>query len=70
MASGDRPQFTLVITLGNDAMLTLDDVARALEDAARGLRDGNGYHAIRDRNGNVVGGMTGPTRAELVELGE
>ena len=62
------PAFVLSITMGNEGMRTLDDVARALEDAARALRDGDGYSSVRDRNGNTVGGMSGPTRAQIEAL--
>lgn len=48
--------FRLTIELGNDAMLTGDDVADALERIVPLLRRGAGGHvAILDQNGNRVG---------------
>jgi hypothetical protein len=68
MARKKDPTFTITITMGNHAMRTLDHVADALHRAAMDLRNGNGYCVVRDENGNVVGGMTGPTRAEIEAL--
>lgn len=50
-----RPEFTLSITLGNAAMQTGHDIARALEQAAEKLRDGHLSSNVRDENGNTVG---------------
>jgi len=47
--------------MGNDAMLTAADIADALDDTSRGIRDdgdfipGDHEFAIRDANGNTVG---------------
>lgn len=49
-------EFALTLKLGNDAMLTLDDIADALELVASKLRQGtSGTGKIRDANGNPVG---------------
>lgn len=54
-------KFTLEIDMGNDAMLTAADIADALDDTSRGIRDdgdfipGDHEFAIRDANGNTVG---------------
>lgn len=48
-------EFKLQIDLGNDAMTSADDVARALERIARQLRAGQARGVVRDVNGNVVG---------------
>ena len=52
------PQFILKINLGNDAMLTKDDIAERLSALAKEMRGDqfrslDGY--IRDINGNVCG---------------
>ncbi len=54
-------KFTITIELGNAAMLTQEDVARALEKTASKIRDysdppcsGEGGRVI-DANGNAVG---------------
>jgi hypothetical protein len=57
--------FRLMITLGNDAMLTRDDVSRALAALAMRLADGprqdgdrpftEDEGGIKDDNGNTVG---------------
>ncbi len=52
-------KFELEIELGNDAMKTRFDVAKALSEVARRLRTtGRNYQAIMDRNGNKVGKWT------------
>ena len=48
-------EFKLQIDLGNDAMTSADDVARALERVARQLRAGKVRGNISDDNGNTVG---------------
>lgn len=60
-------KFTLNITLGNDAMLTGEDLSNALQDVSNKLLDneyirylgkegsGNIVCRINDRNGNKVG---------------
>ena len=49
-------EFMLRIQMGNAAMGTLDDIAEALEQVVKGLREGTeGYGIIRDLNGNRVG---------------
>jgi len=55
--------FTLKITLGNEAMQTGSDIARALRDIADDIEDqdqmsGTGGN-IMDDNGNSVGKWTG-----------
>jgi hypothetical protein len=50
-----RGQFKLVIRLGNEAMLTADDVARALRGVAEKLENGRAGGHVVDLNGNVVG---------------
>lgn len=49
---------TLIITLGNDAMQTGEDVAAALRTVAAKMETaGTGANGrIRDTNGNTVGG--------------
>jgi hypothetical protein len=47
--------FVLRIELGDDAMQTYDDVARALRDTARKVSDGRAYGKVMDLNGNSVG---------------
>jgi hypothetical protein len=56
-------QFTLTVTLGNDAMQTMADVADLLERAAESMRrdhesgeDFGSVYSLRDLNGNRVGG--------------
>jgi hypothetical protein len=53
---GREMQFKLKIKLGNAAMMDPADVAEALEETARKLRD-EGFEDgnIRDVNGNTVG---------------
>ena len=53
-------KFTLEIELGNEAMQTPQDVATAVFDAARAMRNHSdiecpAIHQIRDSNGNTVG---------------
>jgi len=48
-------QFKIWITLGNEAMQTGDDIARALRDVAAKLEGGEIEGTIRDENGNKVG---------------
>ncbi len=54
-------QFTLTITLGNDAMQTLDDVITALRKSRKSLADGDAplekhdRDVIWDDNGNTIG---------------
>jgi len=50
-------EFSLKIELGNEAMLTAEDVARALRGVARRIdSDGlHGHRAVMDDNGNRVG---------------
>ena len=48
------PSFTLTIEMGNSAMLTTEDLSRAIEFVADAvLRDDEGK--VRDENGNTVG---------------
>jgi DUF917 family protein len=47
--------FTLTIELGNDAMRSKRDVAKALEVVADRLRSQVAEGKIRDVNGNTVG---------------
>lgn len=47
--------FTVTIRLGNDAMQTQEDVARALRTVAAKLDTGETEGKIRDDNGNTVG---------------
>ena len=47
--------FKLKIELGNEAMLTPEDVADALETVAAKLRNGNRQLPIFDTHGNKVG---------------
>lgn len=48
--------FVLIINLGDDAMQSAEDIARALQDAARRIRVSSAYNgSIRDINGNQVG---------------
>lgn len=49
------PIFTVEITLGNDAMLTAEDVAAALRTIANKLETGNHKGRVMDVNGNTVG---------------
>jgi hypothetical protein len=46
-------EFKLTVTLGNEAMSDLNDVARALEQMCKNGFDYNGV--INDDNGNTVG---------------
>lgn len=49
-------KFNLTIKLGNDAMSTKDDIARALRDLAGKLdRTDSDSGRVRDDNGNTVG---------------
>ncbi len=53
-------QFKLKIQMGNDAMLTVTDVAKSLRVLANSLDEHgdantNAYYPIRDINGNTVG---------------
>jgi len=49
-------RFDLSIILGNDAMQTAGDIARALRDVASRLEAGEaGQHSIRDDNGSNTG---------------
>lgn len=49
-------RFELNITLGNDAMQSGPDVARALREVADRIEDGlEARGPIRDANGNTVG---------------
>lgn len=58
-AALDWEQFTLTVKLGNEAMKTRDDVAKALRHAADALQAGLADEgAIRDDNGNRVGGWS------------
>lgn len=57
MPTEDRPQFSLTIILGNDAMRTPEDVADALRRTADRVYTERG--AIFDANGNRVGGFAG-----------
>ena len=50
-----KRQFTVTLDMGNAAMLTCDDVARALEDVIAKLRDERSNGIVRDGNGNTVG---------------
>jgi len=52
-------KFTLRIELGNDAMQTPYDVARALQAVASRLMGGDENGGIRDANGNSVGSFSG-----------
>lgn len=47
--------FTFTLELGNAAMMTGDDVARALRIAAAEVDDGDTTGRVRDENGNTVG---------------
>jgi hypothetical protein len=47
--------FVLRIELGDDAMQTYNDVARALRNTAQKVSDGRAYGKIMDVNGNSVG---------------
>lgn len=60
--------FTLTITLGNDAMQTGEDVARALHSAAYHIEQHDSGRAIYDDNGNRVGsfGYSEPESAEVI----
>lgn len=52
----DSERFALAITIGNAAMTTRDDVARALREAADSMQAGVADEGtIRDGNGNTVG---------------
>lgn len=48
-------KFNVEIEMGNDAMLTREDVASALGRVAEALRAGRGLGPILDENGNKVG---------------
>ena len=55
-------QFKLILTLGNDAMVSTADVAAALEKLASRLGAASypldktmGPHSVQDVNGNTVG---------------
>lgn len=48
-------EFTLHITLGNDAMQSHEDIAEALRKVAAKIEAGNQDGLIRDENGNGVG---------------
>jgi hypothetical protein len=50
-------KFTLTIELGNEAMQSHEDIARALEDVIERLRLATHVEngSIRDDNGNTVG---------------
>jgi hypothetical protein len=55
-SSAKAPEkFTLSIELGNEAMQTGEDVARALREVAKKLDGGDDSGRIRDENGNTVG---------------
>jgi hypothetical protein len=47
--------FTMRIRVGNAAMSTPEDVARALETVASRLKDGYTEGVIHDANGNLTG---------------
>lgn len=47
--------FEVKISLGNDAMRTHEDVAKALGEVARRLRRGAQHGKVMDENGNSVG---------------
>jgi hypothetical protein len=47
--------FRINIELGNDAMSTPEDVAGALEQVAKRLRDGARSGIVKDANGATVG---------------
>jgi hypothetical protein len=47
--------FTLKITIGNEGMETLTDIANAVYAAARKLTEGKETSLILDANGNYVG---------------
>ena len=61
----EQPKFLIEIELGNDSMLTADDVARTLYALADKIIDSTGsdpltdhaglFRNIRDYNGNTVG---------------
>ena len=50
-------KFILEIECNNDAFFLniKGETARVLEEAARRIRDGEMYHALRDANGNRIG---------------
>jgi len=48
-------QFKIWITIGNAAMQTGEDLARALRDVVERLECGQTDGRIRDENGNTVG---------------
>jgi hypothetical protein len=48
-------KFTLNIELGNEAMQTGEDVARALRAVAKKLDGGADSGRVQDENGNTVG---------------
>jgi len=47
--------FVLKIELGDDAMRSYNDVARALRSTAHKVDEGRSYGKIMDDNGNSVG---------------
>ena len=51
-------EFTLKITLGNEAMQTRADIAQALKDVIKKLNSGRDGGYIMDENGNTVGEFT------------
>lgn len=61
----DQPKFLVEIELGNEAMLTADDIARTLYALADKIIESTGsdpltdhaglFRNIRDYNGNTVG---------------
>ena len=53
--SAEPSSFTLSIELGNEAMQTGEDAARALREVATGLDQGYDKGRIVDDNGNAVG---------------
>jgi hypothetical protein len=48
-------RFTLTITLGNAAMKSRNDVARALRKVAKKIEDGRTEGSVQDDNGNTCG---------------
>lgn len=63
-------EFTLKITMGNDAMQTTQDIAGALHKAAGALEAGAPQGGIWDDNGNRVGEYSLPETPDPVEDGE
>ena len=51
-------EFTLKITLGNEAMQTREDIAQALKAVIQKLNSGRDGGYIMDENGNTVGEFT------------